>query len=103
LANGPALLSSERGLAPRALRDIKAGADAGRFRGDVGEDPQLALAMAGGALLGLGKLLRDDPDRDDAHAADTVTENVLRLFGLGAEEARAVCQRPLPEDTFAEP
>src|SRR6202161_2648230 len=29
LANGPALLSSERGLAPRALRDIKAGADAG--------------------------------------------------------------------------
>src|ERR1700760_2872453 len=31
-ANGPALLSSERGLAPRALRDIKTGVDAGRFR-----------------------------------------------------------------------
>ena len=99
LVNGPALLSSDRGLAPRALRDIKAGADAGRFKVD---DPELALAMAGGALLGLGKLLRDDPDRDDARAADTVTENVLRLFGLSAEEAREVCQRPLPDDAFAE-
>jgi AcrR family transcriptional regulator len=99
LANGPALLSSDRGLAPRALRDIKAAADAGRFSVD---DPELALAMAGGALLGLGKLLRDNPDRDDARAADTVTENVLRLFGLSAEEARAICQRPLPDDAFAE-
>jgi AcrR family transcriptional regulator len=99
LANGPALLSSERGLAPRALRDIKAGVAADRFHID---DPELALAMAGGALLGLGKLLRDDPDRDDARAADTVTENVLRLFGLSADEARVVCRRPLPEDTFVE-
>ncbi|MEZ0351608.1 TetR/AcrR family transcriptional regulator [Mycobacterium sp. pR1184] len=98
LAHGPALLSSDRGLAPRALRDIKAGVDAGRF--DI-DDPELALAMAGGALLGLGKLLRDDPGRDDARAADTVTENVLRLFGLGADEAREVCRRPLP-DAFSQ-
>jgi AcrR family transcriptional regulator len=98
LANGLGLLASERGLAPRALRDIKAGVDAGRF--DV-DDPELALAMAGGALLGLGRLLREDPDRDDARAADTVTENVLRLFGLAADEARAVCARPLPDDVGA--
>ncbi|BBY20210.1 TetR/AcrR family transcriptional regulator [Mycobacterium stomatepiae] len=98
LTHGPALLSSDRGLAPRALRDIKAGVDAGRF--DV-DDPELALAMAGGALLGLGKLLRDDPRRDDAHAADTVTENVLRVFGLSADEAREICRRPLP-DAFTE-
>ena len=100
LANGPALLSSDRGLAPRALRDIKAGADAGRFTVD---DPELALAIAGGALLGLGKLLRDNPDRDDARAADSVTESVLRLFGLSAAEAQAVCQLPLPDDAFAKP
>ncbi len=99
LANGPALLSSDRGLAPRALRDIKAGADAGRFNVD---DPELALAIAGGALLGLGKLLRDNPDRDDARATDTVAENVLRLFGLSAEEAHQLCQHPLPDDAFAE-
>jgi AcrR family transcriptional regulator len=100
LANGLALLSSDRGLAPRALRDIKAGVDAGRFTVD---DPELALFMAGGALLGLGKLLRDNPDRDDGPAADSVTESVLRLFGLGAAEAQAVCRRPLPEDAFARP
>jgi AcrR family transcriptional regulator len=98
LAHGTALLASERGLAPRALRDIKAGIAAGRFHVD---DPELALAMAGGALLGLGKLLRDDPGRDDAHAADTVTENVLRLFGLSADEAHVVCGRPLPDVRFA--
>ncbi len=99
LANGLALLSSDRGLAPRALRDIKAGVDMGRFTVD---DPELALFMAGGALLGLGKLLRDNPDRDDAQAADSVTESVLRLFGLSAEDARAVCQRPLPDDALVE-
>jgi AcrR family transcriptional regulator len=101
LANGSALLSSDRGLAPRALRDIKAAADAGRFRVD---DPELALAVAGGALLGLGALLREDRDRDDAHAADTVTENMLRLFGLSADEAHSICQRPLPDlDAWGQP
>jgi len=99
LANGLTLLSSSLGLAPRALRDIKSGVQANRFHV---EDPELALAMAGGALLGLGNLLRDNPDRDDAHAADTVTENVLQLFGLSAAEAHAVCQLPLPDNIFDE-
>src|ERR1700748_1452797 len=100
LSNGPALLSSDRGLAPRALRDIKAGAAAGRFGSFVSQDPELALAMAGGALLGLGKLLRDDPGRDDAPAADVATEQGLRLFGIGAAEAHEICQRPLPSGVF---
>jgi AcrR family transcriptional regulator len=101
LANGPALLWSDRGLAPRALRDIKAAVDAGRFHID---DPELALAMAAGVLLGLGTLLRQEPDRDDALAADTVTENVLRLLGLSADEAHAVCQRPMPDlEAWGEP
>ena len=94
LANGLPLLASDRGLAPRALRDINAAVAAGRFDLD---DPELALAVAGGALLGLGRLLRDQPERDDAQAADKVTEDVLRLFGLPAEEAHQICQRPLPD------
>jgi AcrR family transcriptional regulator len=101
LVNGPALLSSQRGLAPRALRDIQAAVDAGRF--DIG-DPELALAMAGGALLGLGTLLRQDPHRDGSSAADTVTEKLLRLFGLSTDEAHAICQRPLPDlDAWGQP
>ena len=93
LANGVALLTSDRGLAPRALRDIEAAASAGRF---TVEDPHLALAMAGGAIMGLGALLAVDPDRDDAHAADSVTADVLRLFGMSEAEAADVCARPLP-------
>jgi AcrR family transcriptional regulator len=94
LANGMALLSSDRGLAPRARRDIAAAVAAGRFRVD---DIELALAVAGGALLGLGNLLRTQPERDDARDADAVTEDVLRLFGLSADEARDLCGRPLPD------
>jgi AcrR family transcriptional regulator len=94
LANGLELIVSGRGLAPRALRDIAAAVDAGRFHVD---DPRLSLAVAGGALMGLGKLLQDEPERDDAAAADRVTEDVLRLFGLPADEAHEICTRPLPD------
>ncbi len=94
LANGASLLTSDRGLAPRALRDIEAAVSAGRF---VVEDPQLALAVAGGAILGLGALLSSDPGRDDAHAADSVTADVLRLFGMSAKDAAKICARPLPD------
>ncbi|MDG4667256.1 TetR/AcrR family transcriptional regulator [Mycobacterium sp. 236(2023)] len=94
LANGLDLSVSERGLAPRALRDIKAAVAAGRFHTD---DPELALAVAGGALLALGKLISKNPDRDDAQSADKVTEDVLRMLGLSAEEAHEICTRPLPD------
>ena len=60
------------------------------------DDPKLALAVAAGALLGLGKLLQDEPERDDAAAADRVTEDVLRLFGIPADEAHEICGRPFP-------
>ncbi|WP_292991479.1 TetR/AcrR family transcriptional regulator [Mycobacterium sp.] len=94
LANGVLLTSTDRGLAPRALRDIVAAIRANRFRID---DPTLALALAGGALMGLGQLLAAEPDRDDALAADRVAEDMLRMFGMDADEARDICQRPLPD------
>ena len=93
LANWSALLASDRGVAPRALRDIKAAAQAGRFRLD---DPERALAMAGGVLLGLGHLLTNDLTRDDGRTADAVTEDLLVLFGMPADDAHDVCTRPLP-------
>lgn len=94
LNSGLALIASGRGLAPRALRDIDAAARAGRF---AVNDPVLALAVAGGALLGLGQLLQDQPERDDAAAADRVTEDVLIMFGLSADDAAEICRRPLPD------
>ena len=99
LANAGALLSADRGLAPRALRDIKVGVAAGRFHV---EDPELTLAVAAGALLGLGYLLQAQPDRDAAVTADAVTEDVLRLFGMSPEDARQICALPLPDMAFQE-
>ena len=94
LANWSALLSSDKGLAPRALRDIKAAVAAGRFTVD---DPDLALAVAGGALMGLGHLLQSQPQRDAGTTSDAATESVLRLFGMSADDAREVCAMPLPD------
>jgi AcrR family transcriptional regulator len=89
---GPML--SDRGLAPRALRDIIAANRAGRFHV---ADPQLALAMATGALLALGQLLQDQPRRDDAQASDQMAEDLLCIFGVPAAEAHEICSRPLPD------
>ena len=90
LNSGLTLISSDRGLAPRARRDIIAATEAGRFSVD---DPALALAVAGGSLMGLGKLLADEPGRDDATAADRVTQDVLIMFGVPAAEAPPVRSR----------
>jgi AcrR family transcriptional regulator len=94
LNSGLALISADRGLAPRALRDIKAAIEAGRFRVD---DPVLALSVAGGALMGLGQLLHNQPERDDGEAADRVTTDVLIMLGVPADEAAEICRRPLPD------
>lgn len=93
LANWAALVTSDRGLAPRALRDIKAAIAAGRF---TVEDPELALAVASGILLGLGTLLQRDANREDGATTDAVTEDLLRMFGMSARDAHRVCIRPLP-------
>ena len=94
LHNGLALVGSDSGLAPRARRDIDAAVHAGRF--DV-RDPELSLAIIAGATLCLGQLLHDHPDRDDAEAADHMTEDLLRMFGIPADEAREISRRPLPD------
>ena len=94
LGNGLRLAGSDKGLAPRARRDIEAGVRAGRFRVP---DPELALVIVAGAALGLGQLLHDHPERDDAEATDQVTEDLLRLLGIPAGEAREICERALPD------
>jgi len=94
LRHAPEMLGSEHGLAPRALRDIRAAQQAGRFT--IG-DAELGLVAAGGAILGLGKLLHDQPERDAAASADELTTDLLRMFGIDAAEAREICERPLPD------
>jgi hypothetical protein len=93
LHNALALARADRGLAPRARRDLDAANRAGRFTVD---DPELAWAVIAGATLCLGQLLHDQPERDDAHATDQVTEDLLRMLGVPADEAHRICLRPLP-------
>ncbi|MCV7030800.1 TetR/AcrR family transcriptional regulator [Mycobacterium sherrisii] len=101
LNNGLALISSERGVAPRARRDLSAAIKAGRF---TIADPDLALTIAGGVLIGAGVLIRDRPDRDDGVIADQVTQELLRLFGLPDREAHGICSKPLPDlDSLSKP
>jgi AcrR family transcriptional regulator len=93
LAYGSGLVTADRGLAPRALRDIKAAVEAGRF---TIADPEIGLTIAGGAALALGQLLHDRPDRDAGATADEMTQTLLRMFGVSDKEAAAICGRPLP-------
>jgi AcrR family transcriptional regulator len=96
LTHGLTLISSPQGLAPRARRDLEAGVRAGSFAID---DLDLALAVAAGSALALGQLLHEQPDRDDATATDRLTEDLLRMLGVPAAEARRICALPLPDPT----
>ena len=84
LNNGLTLISVRpRPRAAGPARHQVAATRAGRFTVD---DPGSALAVAGGALMGLGQLLHDQPERDDAEAADRVTER-------RADHVRLACRR----------
>jgi AcrR family transcriptional regulator len=93
------LLSADSGLAPRARRDITAAVEAGTF--DV-EDIDIAVTMTAGALLALGQLLHDQPDRDVEETTDRVTVDLLRMFGVPRRQAQRICSLPLPDiDTLS--
>lgn len=94
LALGMQLIMADKGLGPRGVRDIGAAAAAGRF---TVTDPELAMVLGAGSLLALGQLLHDQPDRDDAKTVDEVTEGLLRLFGMPADEAVRISRVPLPD------
>lgn len=94
LTNFPRLLSAHEGLAPRARRDIIAAVEAGRF--DVA-DIDIAVTLAAAALLALGQLLHDQPDRDVEQTTDRMAEDLLRTFGVPRRQAHRICSKPLPD------
>ena len=88
------LLDSATGLAPRALRDLNAGQDAGRF---TVPDAGIALSAVAGGLLGLLRLRQRHPERVDETAVDQLAEAILRLLGVPAPEAARLAALPLPD------
>ena len=67
---------------------------AGRF--DV-EDLDVAVTMAAGALIALGQLLHDQPERDVEETTDRVTEELLRMLGVPRRQAQRISSLPLPD------
>lgn len=80
-----------RTLGPRASRDIRIGVETGRFRVD---DIELASAMTFGALLAAMHSHLDDRSLEDP--SQRYAENLLRMVGLDADEARRVSRLELP-------
>ena len=87
------LLNAPLGLAPRALRDIKAGQAASRFTFPSAE---IALAAIAGGLLGLLRLHQRDPGHIAEVSVDELAEALLRLLGVRASEATRLAGTPLP-------
>jgi AcrR family transcriptional regulator len=88
------LLDQHAGLAPRALRDIKAGQEAGRFA--AAPDAAVALSTVAGGLIGLLRLWLRQPERVDETSVDRFAEAILRFLGLPGAEAARLAALPLP-------
>ena len=88
-------LAAPDGLAPRARRDLRRAQAASRFQ--IG-DLDVALACTAGELLGVLHLASSTNagPRVIDRAADQLAVNLLRMFGLPAEEATRISQRRLP-------
>ena len=94
--HGVGYVDSERGLGPRALRDITAGVAAGRFDAP---NPQLALAITAGALLAtLHQGLAEGPLGQDS-TYDLLADHLLRMLGVPADDAHRLATAPLPDHT----
>ncbi|HEY4017823.1 MAG TPA: TetR/AcrR family transcriptional regulator [Pseudonocardiaceae bacterium] len=92
--HGLSYMDSDRGLAPRALRDITHGIATGRFQVD---NPRLALAAVTGSLLAALHVFLTDADQLDEAACDQLAEQLLRMLGVPAGEARELATASLPE------
>jgi AcrR family transcriptional regulator len=90
---GLQLLKAPSGLAPRALRDIRAGQAAGRF---TVPDAEVALSAVAGGLLGLLQAHERQPEHIHESSVDELAEACLRLLGVRTTEARRLARLPLP-------
>ena len=86
-------LDTPRGLAPRALRDIRKGQAAGRF---TIPDADIALSAVAGGLLGLLRARQRHPRKINEAAADHLAEAILRMLGVPPTEAREIATSDLP-------
>jgi len=90
---GLSYATEDRGLAPRALRDIRHGIADGRFSID---DANLALVATAGCVLAFLQTALDPSNQLGESDADELAEMLLRMLGMTARSAHTVAHRPLP-------
>jgi AcrR family transcriptional regulator len=100
IRHGMHYMESDRGVAPRLLRDIRAGMASGRF---LEADPRLARAAISGAVLATLQMALTNPEHVDDAACDQLVEQLLRMLGVPFDEARELAHAPLPVTELPEP
>jgi len=90
---GLGVLAHPVGLAPRALRDIRAGQAAGRF---AISNAEVALSAVTGGLLGLLQVRLREPEMVDEASVDHLARALLRLLGVPDEDAARIAALELP-------
>ena len=98
--HGMHYMESEGGVAPRLLRDIRAGVASGRF---LEAEPRLARAAVSGAVLATLQMALTNPELVDDAACDQLVEQLLRMLGVPFDAARELAHAPLPVAELPEP
>ena len=87
-------------MAPRLLRDLRAGMASGRF---LEAEPRLARAASSGAVLATLHMALTNPELVDDAACDQLVEQLLRMLGVPFDAARELAHAPLPVAELPEP
>jgi AcrR family transcriptional regulator len=88
-------LTSEQGLAPRALMDLQRMLDHGLL---PERNAHLALATTAGCLFAYMRLRTQQPPSVTDEDADQLAEDLLVMLGLRRATARRVAHLPLPAE-----
>jgi AcrR family transcriptional regulator len=92
-AFGVANMLSDKGLGPRARRDIEGALETGRF---TVRNTNVALMSTVGCILAFVRMTLDQPGLLTAADADELAEQLLKMLGLHARTAASIAHRPLP-------
>lgn len=92
--HGLTYLGSDYTFAPRLLSDINAAIAADRFKVD---NPRLAVAATVGSVLAAVRMMVIDPEFAAQPVDEQLAEQLLRMFGMPFDEARALATVPLPD------
>jgi AcrR family transcriptional regulator len=98
--HGMQYMDAEGGVAPRLLRDLRAGMASGRF---LEAEPRLARAAVSGAVLATLQMALTTPELVDDPACDQLVEQLLRMLGVPFDVARELAHAPLPGTELPEP